>query len=96
MVNNQRVSRLLRVEHEVFRQPHADRFRMKQLDDLPAVLQIRAGRISEAVSATAIFLMEQICDGRRVFRAEAKLLSHALVPQFRQRFSRLDAKTVEI
>src|SRR5207237_8355827 len=80
MVSNYRIGRLLGIEHEILRQLHADRLRVEQLNKLLPIFQIRAGGVSKAIAAAAIALLEVLPDRWRIFRTEAQLLAHYLVP----------------
>src|ERR1022692_4622183 len=78
---------LLRIKQEPGGQMHTDVFvRMQQREQLRLVFQIGARRVSKRVARSAILLMEQIANVRRVVARDSQLLANLLVRQLGQRF----------
>src|ERR1700733_2210202 len=88
---------LLRLKQESRSQAHANIFfRLEQSKQLGLILQIRARRIAERISRSAILLMKQIANLRSVFPRNPQSLAHLLVMKLRQRLRRLYAQSVQI
>ena len=64
VVDDERVGRLLGVQLQLLGQLDADPLRLQQLDQLGAVLQVRAGRVAEGVARTAVALPQDPRPGR--------------------------------
>ena len=62
MMRHNRVGRLLRHEHEILAENHADLRGVQKLNDLGAVFQVRTSRITKAIAAATITLMEYIIE----------------------------------
>ena len=95
-MDDDRVGRLLGVELQLLAQLDADPRRVEQLHERSPVLEVRARRVAERVSRTAVRL---VADGGvhvAVGRAEAQLVAHAAVPQLGQRLGQLHGEAVEL
>src|SRR5438034_7660436 len=75
MMHDDGVGALFRDEHEIFADADADLLGAQQSHYVRAILEVRAGRIPEAVPASAIFLLEDFLDRRIVLAGEAQLLA---------------------
>ncbi len=85
------------IQQKSCRELHADVFvRMQQRKQLCLVLQIRASGIAERVARSAILLVEQVPDVRRVVARHAQFLANHLVREFGQRLRRLHAQPVKV
>src|SRR6266403_549146 len=79
MVDHNRRRTLLGLEQESAGQPHADvLLRLEQRKQLRLILQIRTRRIAKRIPRSAILLMKQIANVRRVFAGDASLFAHLL------------------
>ena len=72
MMHDYGIGALLRLQVKAFGEPHADiLLGLEQAEDFGLVFQIRAGRIAERITRTAVLLVKKIGDPRRVFARDA-------------------------
>ncbi len=96
MVDHDGRSGLLGPELILVAQLHVDPPGIEHGQNFVLIGQIRAGRITEGVPRTAIFLFDQITDGARVLGAETQLGADPLVHELGQPLRPFGIKTMPI
>src|SRR3954454_18094310 len=96
MSRDDRVGGLLGDQLELLGQGHADAFGLEDLDDLGAVLKVRAGRVTEGVAAGAVADLEHPVEFRGVLAAEPELGPDPGVPVLREGLGELDGQAVQL
>ena len=95
MMHDDRRGRLLRIEHKLLGEFHADPLGSEQIEKLGLVFNIRTCRVTKAVARTLITLMEKLREFRSVAGRNPQLLPYSLVPPLGQRLGGLDRQPVE-
>src|SRR3954468_12365391 len=97
MVNDECGRALLRLQQKARGQPHAYvLFRFEQCKQFCLVFQVWASRVAKRVARTAILLMKQVTDVRRVVAGNAQLDSHQPVMELRQGFGGFHAQAMQV
>ena len=81
---------------KLFRKLDADALGAEKVEELRLVFEVRARGVAEAEARALIALMEELRKLRGVVAGDAQLFAHALVPEFGERFGRLDREAVEV
>ena len=73
MMDDDAVGALLWLQKEALSEPNADIFLgLEQAEDFLLILKIGAGRVSKRVARSAILLVKEIVDARRVFAGDSQ------------------------
>src|SRR5579885_3339140 len=84
-----------RFHHHAFRELNTDLFRVDQLPDALLVVEVGAGRVTEAVALAAIAGSEALLHGHRGRVGKAPVFANAAMQPFRAAFGGFDSERLQ-